>query len=387
MNFDKKWGDMSPEEKDAAKSKYGNKQGWRDAKAKSQGYKDQSDKKEQKGQSTNAAMKNAGTSTGQSGSSSQPSSNSKPQESSPSYRSPRNNNNNTEKPASKPAAQPSGGNKSYTDTANGRIEAPSWYRNLDGSTPSTMQEGLTEEGWNKSLDTARANKAQTMANEKKDEMLGRITQNAYQTGGYGDEWNTYTQGMSQSEITAAKKGISENVQSMKSDSMEDQQQAKYEINQAGGETSTKYGSARGAFASNKEQGDFYMTNPTHDDYEGYDAEDPTNAANETVASKLMQSGHDFSWADYGMHRNGGAQNSAYNYDAYGGYDNWYNNHSAYSEGGWKGSQNVMDSGAIASADQKRREVRNQYQLSDEYMNKYGHHQWAQNYYNNNNINK
>ena len=45
--------------------------------------------------------------------------------------------------------------------------------------------------------------------------------------------------MSQSEITAAKKGISENVQSMKSDSMEDQQQAKYEINQAGGETSYK----------------------------------------------------------------------------------------------------------------------------------------------------
>ena len=112
MNFDKKWGDMSPEEQDAAKSKYGNKQGWRDAKAKSQGYKDVSDKKEQKGQSTNAAMKNAGTSTGQSGSQSKPSSNSKPQESSPSYRSPSNNNSNSQKPASKPATQPaSSGNK------------------------------------------------------------------------------------------------------------------------------------------------------------------------------------------------------------------------------------------------------------------------------------
>ena len=83
-----------------------------------------------------------------------------------------------------------------------------------------------------------------------------------------------------------------------------------------------------------------------------------------------------------MHRNGGAQNSQYNYDAYGGYDNWYNNHSAYSEGGWKGSQNVMDSSAIASGNQARDEARTQYQLSDEYMKKYGQYDWAQNYYNN-----
>ena len=268
----------------------------------------------------------------------------------------------------------------------GKVEAPSWYRNLDGSTPGTMQEGLTKESWNKSLDTARANKAQSMANDKKDEMLGRITQNAYKTGGYGDEWNTYTQGMSQSQITAAKKGISENVQSMKSDSMEDKQQANYEINQIGGEGLTKYGSAKNAFASNKESGDFYLTNPTNDDYEGYNAEDPSNAANESVANSLVASGHDFSWADYGMHKNGGAQNSFYNYDAYGGYDNWYNNHSAYSEGGWKGSKNVMNAGAIASGTQQRNEARNQYQLSDEYMKKYGHHEWAQKYYNNN-INK
>ena len=400
MNFDKKWGDMSPEEQDAAKSKYGNKQGWRDAKAKSQGYKDLSDKKEQKDQSQNSAMKNSGsstgqsqgTSTGQSSSQSQQSSKPNSEQSSASYRSPDNNNSNSGRGASQTASRSQGtqaassGGKSYTMTASGgKVEAPSWYRNLDGSTPGTMQEGLTEESWNKSLDTARANKAQSMADDKKNEMIQSITQNAYKTGSYGDQWGQATAGMTQSQVSGLKQQISADVQNMKETEMEDKQEARYGINQAGGESFTKYGSARDAFASNKEQGDFYMTNPTNDGYDTYGA-DTTNQANESVADQLVQSGNDFSWADYGMHRNGGKQNSQYNYDAYGGYDNWYNNHSAYSEGGWKGSQNVMDAGAIASGNQQRNDARNQYQLSDEYMKKYGQYDWAQNYYNNN-INK
>ena len=35
----------------------------------------------------------------------------------------------------------------YTTTKNGKIEAPDWYKNSDGSTPSTMQAGLTKEKW------------------------------------------------------------------------------------------------------------------------------------------------------------------------------------------------------------------------------------------------
>lgn len=35
----------------------------------------------------------------------------------------------------------------YTTTKDGKIEAPDWYKNDDGSTPSTMQAGLTKEKW------------------------------------------------------------------------------------------------------------------------------------------------------------------------------------------------------------------------------------------------
>ena len=34
-----------------------------------------------------------------------------------------------------------------TSTKDGEVEAPSWYKNSDGSTPSTMQKGLTKEQW------------------------------------------------------------------------------------------------------------------------------------------------------------------------------------------------------------------------------------------------
>ena len=226
MNFDKKWGDMSPEEQDAAKSKYGNKQGWRDAKAKSQGYKDQSDKKEQKGQSQNSAMKNAGTSTVSL----------KGQVLVKVALNHSNHLNQTlnnrllvtdhliiitailEEGASQTTSRSQGtqaassGGKSYTMTASGgKVEAPSWYRNLDGSTPGTMQEGLTEESWNKSLDTARANKAQSMADDKKNEMIQSITQNAYKTGSYGDQWGQATAGMTQSQVSGLKQQISADV--------------------------------------------------------------------------------------------------------------------------------------------------------------------------------
>ena len=51
-----------------------------------------------------------------------------------------------------------------------------------------------------------------------------------------------------------------------------------------------------------------MTNPTNDGYDTY-GDDANNQANESVADQLVQSGNDFSWADYNMHRNGGKQNS------------------------------------------------------------------------------
>ena len=131
-NFNKKWSDLSDKRQQKLIDEYGSKQAWRDAKAKSQGYQDQSDKQEQKSASQNPAMNNAGTSTGQS---------------STSHTTSANNNNNSNASAEF---------KNPVDTKDGRIEAPSWYRNADGTTPSTMQPGMTKEKWERSLGNAAA---------------------------------------------------------------------------------------------------------------------------------------------------------------------------------------------------------------------------------------
>ena len=319
-----KWKDMSPEQQAAAEKQYGSRSAWKSAKDKAK-----------------AAKKD---------SPSAPSSN---------------NNSNS-----------GSSSKSYTDTNNGRIEAPSWYRNLDGSTPSTMGDHITQSGWEKGLDKARAEKAQSMANQKKAETINTMTQNAYKTGGYGEEWKEFSAGMSQQQKNATKKQIGERVKEMKHDAVMDKLDAGREARQYAGESSIKYGSARDAFASNKEKGDYYLTNPMHDDFEDYD-----NEAGENLADKMVASGHNFSWQDYNMNKNEGKKNSQYNYDAYGGYENWYNNHSVYSEGGFKGSNNVMSSSEVASAERDRYNKLHEYKMSDDYMKKYGNYDWAQNYYN------
>lgn len=321
-----KWKDMTAEQRSAAKKEHGSRANWKAAKEKAKAAK---------------------------------------QDSPPASSS--NNNNNS-----------GGGSKSYTDTNKGRIEAPSWYRNLDGSTPSTMTDGMTEEGWNKSLDKARANQAQKMADQKKAETINTMTQNAYKTGGYGEEWKGFSAGMSQQEQNSIKKGIGERVQEMKDDNIQDKLDAGAEARKYAGESSVKYGSAREAFASNKESDSgSYLMSSDDDNYEGYEM----NEANESVADKLVQSGKDFSWEDFNMNKNGGKQSSRFNYEPYGGYDNWYNNHSIYSANGFSGSKNVMSSSEVAGAERDRYNKMHEFKMSDDYMNKYGQHDWAKNYQN------
>ena len=124
----------------------------------------------------------------------------------------------------------------------------------------------------------------------------------------------------------------------------------------------------------------YLTNPTNDDFEDYD-----NEEGENLADKMVATGHDFSWEDYNMHKDGGKKSSKYNYDAYGGYDNWYNNHSMYGSKGFTGSKNVMSGSEVAAAETKRAQATKDYKTSDAYMNKYGQYDWAQNQFQNNTV--
>lgn len=271
--------------------------------------------------------------------------------------------------------------KSYTDTVDGRIEAPSWYRNLDGSTPSTMVSGVTKENWNRSLDKARAEKEKNQQKKDQAGMINQFSQNAAKTGSYGKEWNSFTAGMSQNAKTDIKKQIRENVDQLKEDNNSAYIKANEEVLDAAGPSVYKYQTARDRFASNKVKGSSYLVRSDDDQYETYAQN--MDMQNETIASKLLASGHDFSWEDYRMHKKGGAENSRYDYEPYGGYDNWYNNHSLYGANGFTGSKNVLSVEETGKQETARTKAMREYKLSDDYMNKYGQYDWAQNYYNNN----
>ena len=100
-----------------------------------------------------------------------------------------------------------------------------------------------------------------------------------------------------------------------------------------------------------------------------------------IADALYDTGYDYSHREMVRHRNKGAENKTMPglYDEYGGYDNWYNNHSLYGEGGFTGSKDLMDFDQVMETGQRQQDAMKNFQTSDEYMSKYGKYDWAQNY--------
>lgn len=163
------------------------------------------------------------------------------------------------------------------------------------------------------------------------------------------------------------------------ESMLARRDARKEMRDATGYSTYDYGSARDKFIKNYNSNDeesYLVAGDKFDPDKDYSL-DP----NEKLAKDLIDSGKDFSWRDYHMHKNDGARNSRFNYEPYGGYENWYQNHSLYGSNGWTGSQNVMSQDEIAAAETKRTQDRRNYITSDEYMKRYGKYDWAQNEYN------
>ena len=348
-----KWKDLS----EADQEKYGSKQAWKDAKEKSKSFKDTGSKPD-----NNNTESTSSQSTGS------------------------NNNNNT-----KPTKD-SKKNVSYTDTADGRIEAPSWYRNSDGSTPSTMQSGMTKEKWQRSQNSVQEKentedkKQQAIAaadaylanhpNKGKGSIKDAEYDRILKEGGLNN--HTYQQ-----IKNAQKKEQYEQNRDFREESINARIESRADINNAIGESVYKYGSARDRFQSNynSNEGKSYLVDATSDDYDP--EKDYSVNPNEGLASKLLATGKDFSWHDYNMHKNGGKQNSSFNYEPYGGYQNWYDNHSMYGSNGFTGSKNVMSQKDIGAQETQRTYDRRDYQLSDDYMKKYGKYDWAQSYYDNN----
>ena len=362
--FDKQWADLSEAQQKAMKDQYGSRGAWRDAKARAQGH-----------SSLDAKMA-ARDAARASASAPAPS---------PS-------------PAPTPSPTPSQPQtfKNPVDTRDGRIEAPSWYRNSDGSTPSTMQPGMTKEKWEASQAATAAKKNAEQAREDARQNAIKAADNYlanHPNRGQGSikdaEYDRILKegGLNNHSYQQIKKAEAkeryEQAKEFRSERNEAFQQSRADIRNHVGASVYNLGSARDRFQRNyaSNEGKSYLVDATSDKYdEEYDYSlDP----NEGLAGKLLATGKDFSWADYNMHKNEGAKKHNYDYEPYGGYQNWYDNHSMYGKNGFSGSQNVMSQDEIAKRETERTYKRNEYLLSDEYMNKYGKYDFAQNYYQSN----
>ena len=97
---------------------------------------------------------------------------------------------------------------------------------------------------------------------------------------------------------------------------------------------------------------------------------------------LYDSGYDFNNREYLRHSKDGKEVKLLPglYDEYGGYQNWYDNHSLFT-GTFKGSKDLMEQSEVFRIGQAQQDASRELQLSNDYMDKFGQYDWAQNYYN------
>ena len=136
---DKKWSKLTDKEKEEIKVIHaqgpdgpfkGAKDSWQHQRAKSMGFESEQDKKD----TWEAMRAEADNSSGETTTQSTEVNNSSAADTTASVE-----NNTTE--------ETTGSMTAHTYTKDGKIEAPDWYKNADGSTPGTMQKGLTKEKW------------------------------------------------------------------------------------------------------------------------------------------------------------------------------------------------------------------------------------------------
>jgi len=294
---------------------------------------------------------------------------------------------------------------SYTNTKDGKVEAPSWYKNADGSTPSTMQKGLTKEQWeaqNASVKQKKESEAkQVQAKEKASAYLkdGGSRDDKYNSilkeGGLN---NTSYQKM----VGADKKQKFDQQKKDRKESAQAYAQSRKDIQAAGAKAGKaniySYQKANDNEAAGFKAGKYNDIAPGEDD---------NMRERNALIRTFQESGYDYNYADIQRHQNQGKENKTIPglYDKYGGYDNWYNNHSIYSgenaydkysfEGGdgttarrdvgpsytydlgnFRGSQDVMGLDTVLEQGKARQDAMQNYQTSNEFKNKYSKYDWA-----------
>lgn len=113
-----------------------------------------------------------------------------------------------------------------------------------------------------------------------------------------------------------------------------------------------------------------------------------------LAKRFQSSGYDYNYAEMLRHRNQGKERKEAPelYEAYGGYQNWFDNHSLYAGrtginlgawadqeswdyGNFTGSKDIMDKEVVMQRQQDRQNAITDFHQSDYFKNKYGEYDW------------
>lgn len=261
---------------------------------------------------------------------------------------------------------------SYTSTKDGKVEAPSWYKNADGSTPSTMQKGLTKEKWesqNASIQQkkeAEANKVQ--AKEKASAYLknhSNAGQGSNRDAGFqeilkeGGLNNSEFQNMSQAEN---KTKAEQNKADRKQEARAYQQYTtdKNDARKASG----------GSMARAVDQSQYYKHQmETNGSYGG-------RPEQQESIKRLMGTGQQFTTVDIQREMGSASFNNNKGlYQKYGGIDNYFDNYSVGS-GNFQSQEGI---GTSKEADDQQRaflDSRSGFFNSNDFDKKYGKYDFA-----------
>lgn len=148
-------------------------------------------------------------------------------------------------------------------------------------------------------------------------------------------------------------------------------QSRIDIQKAAPKSKVNNQSARTAHQRNLDKEKPMVTGPAAQD-------DPKMIEKNETAQQLYDTGYDYSYNEMIRHRNDGAENKTMPglYDSYGGYQNWYDNHSLYS-GNFTGSNDIVSQDVAMDRQRERQTFIRDYQLGDDYQKKYGQYSWAQ----------
>ena len=271
--------------------------------------------------------------------------------------------------------------QTYTSTKEGKVEAPSWYKNADGSTPSTMKTGLTQQEWESRNQAVQSEKAkeqqrQDTFNQAQEYMNNHPMAGKGSTRDAGFDQILKDGGMNNHMYNQMLSAQRKQAYSDLEDYRDEERQA---YNQSRIDFQNAKNSAGYSWIGNEGLRDSYDWSE-----DGWGANEGVNWRDGRYVKNLLHdTGYEYTPNEIQRHKNQGEEQKGnqHLYRDFGGYQNWYDNHSLFGEGGFTGSSNVKSVDEIMQR-QRDREYKLDNNFWNDFNEKYGKYDFGKEAYDN-----